>query len=281
MKKILIALSCFLFSIWNVMPVMAFADGVFKKGVFYRGGVDAVAGDFIPPDPPPDLPIKIMFVGDSITQGATLSGQDDCGFRDHFQDLERAGLDQDPDYVGPIIDICDAPGYDPDHNGVSGNDTLDILARIDANLATYFPKPNNPNSTVFLGIGTNDIKDGFSQTATVNNVRTIINKVKNWDPNLRMFVSTIIPSTNPTFEIKYTNYNTALTAMLITEMGLNSKLHRIDQNTNYRTCNGGTWQSCMYDTIHPKDTPPSGYQVMANALYSCYANQTNTYCDGH
>lgn len=220
------------------------------------------------------LPEKLMPLGDSITRGS-LDTPVIFGYRDHLQVLLGVG---EYDFVGPYTDPDSDATYDVDHNGVGGDDTLNILARIESNLDTYMPTPNNTNNAVLLMIGTNDIKDGFVEATTVDNVEEIIDIIVAHDPTIKIYVATIIPSTNSTWNTNFTSYNSALVTRLTTLMGSNPNLHRVDMNAAFRTCNSGTYTACLADSLHPND---AGYQVIANTWYSCMTDSDNEYCDGN
>lgn len=257
-------LTLFIFLIPNITYATVNISGrvIFSGNVALNGGTTAT------------FPLKIMPLGDSITRGSTDT-PDIFGYRDHLQDSLGIGA---YNFVGPFKDPTTNATYDVDHDGEGGDDTNNIISRLSSNLSTYLPLPNNPSSKILLMIGTNDIKDGFSEATTVNNVETIINTIVAYDPTIKIYVATIIPSTNATWNANFTSYNTALVTRLTSMMISNSNLHRVDMNAKFRTCNGGLYTTCYNDSLHPKDI---GYQSIAAGWYSCILSSSNTYCDGN
>lgn len=214
-----------------------------------------------------------MPFGDSITRGSLDSPV--WGYRDHLQDSLGVGV---YDFVGPFNEPTSPGVYDADHNGRGGDDTNDLLARVSSNLSNYFALPNDATSKILLMVGTNDIKDGFDEATTVTNVQTLVNTIDAYDPTINVYVATIIPSTNGTYDTNFTSYNAALVTMLETLQGSKENLYIVDMNTAFRTCNSGTFSGCMGDSLHPNNT---GYQLISDTWYSCIQSSSNTYCNGN
>lgn len=227
--------------------------------------------------PPVTWTPRLMPFGDSITFGSGSTPTPlKFGWRDDLQDFIGVGT---YDFVGPFTDPDTSAIYDVDHNGRGGDDTRDLIARLATALSTYFPLPNPTGSRILLMIGTNDIKDGeIGQTGTIDNVETIINTINTWDSSIAIYVGTIIPSTNSTFNTNFTAYNSALVTRLITLMASKANLHRVDMNAKFRTCNGGFYTACFFDSLHPNNL---GYASLGDAWADCFASNSNAYCDGH
>lgn len=96
----------------------------------------------------------ILFIGDSITQGAR--------WNEMF-----AGL--------PVR-----------NRGISGDRTDDILRRIDHLTAA-------PARKVFLKIGTNDIGTGVEESKTLTNYATILDTLQRELPETKVYVQSILP----------------------------------------------------------------------------------------
>jgi len=220
------------------------------------------------------LPRRVLPLGDSITRG---SGDSPVlfGYRDHLQDLLGLG---NSSFVGPYTDPDSDATYDVAHDGVGGDDTLNILARIESDLDVYLPAPNDQGNIVLLMIGTNDIKDGFVEGDTVDNVETIISAINTHDPSIDVYVALITPSTDADWNADFTSYNAALVTRLETLRASKSNLYYVDINTAFKTCNGGSWTGCLSDTLHPTD---AGYQILANTWFACIQNKNAQYCNGN
>lgn len=79
-------------------------------------------------------------------------------------------------------------GYSVINSGEDGNQTEHILKKMEERVFKYNP------STVFLMIGTNDIKDNKSVYYIFDNIRKIVDEIKINLPNTKIIVQAIVPS---------------------------------------------------------------------------------------
>lgn len=103
-------------------------------------------------------PKVIVFIGDSITEGAN--------FKDYFDDL--------------IIL----------NKGIISDTTIGILKRLDEDVYKYQP------SKLFLLIGINDIGKNYKNENTIQNIEEIINNIKVHSPNTEIYIQSIYPINN-------------------------------------------------------------------------------------
>jgi lysophospholipase L1-like esterase len=72
------------------------------------------------------------------------------------------------------------------NRGIAGNNTYGVLARLEDVIER---KPE----MLFLEIGVNDIGSGFSQQATLDNMQSIINKLRSKSPSTKIFFLSVLP----------------------------------------------------------------------------------------
>ena len=199
---------------------------------------------------------RLMCVGDSITAG--VGDANLFGYRDHL--LSRLGIGS-VEFVGTYQSPISDPIFDVDHEGVSGNRTDQVKARLAAALSLHLPKPNPVRSRLLLHIGSNDIKNGIAQATAVNNVADIVNQINAYDPTVDVYVALIIPSPTPATDTLFTAYNAALLAQLTIMQATKLNLYIVDMNAAFKV-NPNWVVAYMADTLHPND---AGYDVMAQA----------------
>jgi lysophospholipase L1-like esterase len=163
-------------------------------------------------------------------------------------------------FVGTFQDPLQHPIYDVDHEGINGNTTDQVQARLPAALAAHMALPNPTGSRLLLHIGTNDLQDRLPISSVVENVEQIINMVHAHDPSINVYVALMIPSTIDTEDAIITDYNNALAARLNTLRATTKpNLFTVDMNTAFKE--NPSWKTqYMFDAFHPNDT---GYAVMA------------------
>lgn len=218
---------------------------------------------------------RIMFLGDSITDGTGDTGNI-FGYRDTAQSIYTpSSYVTVGAYYSPSSDAT----YGVRHQGLPGQRADEMQTAIAAQLATYMPKPNPPNSAIVLHIGTNDLNSGGDTGATlIPQLEDIVAQIVAYDPTIKIFVCTILPSTTGALDTKITAYNVLITADYNGAWRSNSNIHLIDANTAFRTCNGGVFSGCMSDILHPN---PTGYVTLGTTIGGCILSQTTQYCDGH
>lgn len=187
--------------------------------------------------------IKVMPLGDSITDGLTVPG----GYRiDLWQKFTAAGYKVD--FVGSLSNGPSGLG-DHDHEGHSGW----TIAQIDANvvnwLHTYTPH------TILLHIGTNDIY-GSDPAGAPSRLSTLIDHITATSPDAEVFVATIIPLSFDDQIVR--TYNAAIPSIVQSEADAGKHVHLVDQYNALTTAD-------LADGVHPN---AGGYSKMANVWYS-------------
>ena len=219
--------------------------------------------------PIPGTVLKIMPLGDSITQGTDTRNATPPGVGGGYRLplgnlLSSAGSAYD--FVGDSR-LNSVAGADPDHNGYPGRRTDEILNSLPTLLA------NNPPDVVLLHIGTNDIMQGRTVSSAVSNLEKIIQGVIANAPNRKLYVAKIIPfavsqyvseSQANTWNAKAESYNQEV-QRLATQYNVNM----VDMYAP--GINGNTSKSIITaeanDGIHPGD---QGNAEMARRWYNAF-----------
>lgn len=222
---------------------------------------------------------RIGTLGDSLTYGTgDYTGRVQFAYRDHLQDALGVGL---YDFVGNLYWPGDTDGiYDNRHDGVPGEESEDIEARVSATLTANFPLPNPPNSWIIIKAGTNDIRTAgtAASNSTRDNVEDMIELIEAHDASLNILVLTIDPHTTGGTDSNFESYNTTLMVMLATKRGLNPKVNYADSH-EYLEANCSPLTDCMYlDGLHLNDT---GYDRQADIIATCMGNPSAPYCNGN
>jgi lysophospholipase L1-like esterase len=129
--------------------------------------------------------VRILPLGDSITRGSHNElGPIPGGYRKPLsENLTAAGMIFD--FVGTLSDNP-SPGIDPNHDGVDGRRTGQLLSGLSPLLIS------NPDA-VLLHIGTNDILAGLPVSTITANINSLIDQITANAPNRRLYVATLIP----------------------------------------------------------------------------------------
>ncbi|GGU54570.1 cellulose binding domain-containing protein [Lentzea flava] len=191
-------------------------------------------------------PVRVMPLGDSITQGGSIGGYRlDLGTK-----LRAAG--RNVDFVGSL---SDGPSSMPDrnHEGHPGW----TIAQIDANvvnwLRTYTPR------TILLHIGTNDMY-GSDPAGAPRRLSALVDKITSQAPSAEVFVSTIIPIRFADATVR--NYNSAIVPLLRAKAAAGKRVHVVDMYPAVPI-------SDLPDGIHPN---AAGYSKMAAVWYAALSS---------
>jgi lysophospholipase L1-like esterase len=197
---------------------------------------------------------RTMCVGDSITRGS--GDTDGFSYRDHLQARLDIGTSS---FVGTYQSPGSNTTTDVDHEGIGGNQTADVLARLPDALNTHLFTPNPSGSRVLLHIGTNDIRAELSVSGTVDRVEQIIDMIDAHDPGLAVHVALVVPHRFPDVDADLTSYNSALRTRLQQLQASKPNLFIVDMNAAFKQ-NPGWSTQYLADEVHPSD---AGYRVMA------------------
>ena len=214
---------------------------------------------------------KVMPLGDSITRGTNdinyPNGSIPGGYRKGLgQSLANASLEHD--FVGEKTDNA-APDMDPDHNGLNGYRTDEILA----NLPQWLQR--NPD-IVLLKAGTNDILQDRPVETAAANLSALIEAITNDAPNRYLYVSTVLPVTQAWegrtavyLNGKADAYNTKVRNLVSQFAGQGRKVKLVDTNANIvlTPVPGDPSQNFFQtgDGIHPGQ---AGYNQMGQIWFS-------------
>ncbi|MEM6592845.1 MAG: GDSL-type esterase/lipase family protein [Cyanobacteria bacterium P01_H01_bin.119] len=140
------------------------------------------------------------------------------------------------------------------NQGISGDTTTGILQRLDAIAAT---RPD----TIHLMAGINDLKNGASDATVLNNLQTIVQRLRQQHPQAQIIVHSILPtrlSNLPSDRIA--RLNQRLAAMSQAEGG-----QFLNLQTRFADPGGNLRPELTTDGLHLN---PSGYRLWQIALLS-------------
>ena len=187
--------------------------------------------------------ISILPLGDSRVEGATANS---VSYR---YDLWKH-LVEDRwvfDYIGNQHDNTSYPVllgqyFDPDHQGIGGWKTQDILNNIDSII-----EDSGVPDVVLLGIGGNDLVANIAPSQAINNINQIIDILQNNNSSITIFIERIAPGrsnvmTPEAMEI-YNTFNNNISTLANNQSTSNSKIIAVDMSTNWT-------DAYMADNLH-------------------------------
>nr|WP_294514146.1 GDSL-type esterase/lipase family protein [uncultured Rhodopila sp.] len=129
-------------------------------------------------------PLKVMPMGDSITQG-TVPG----GYRAPLYDLLTTD-GYDISYVGDqnTNNGGGLPANQDNHEGILGDTSVSLKAEIDS---TGIIQSSQPNAVLLL-IGTNDVGLGGTIPGTDVNIAALLDDIISNDPTVHIFLGTVL-----------------------------------------------------------------------------------------
>jgi lysophospholipase L1-like esterase len=193
-----------------------------------------------------DAGVRVMPLGDSITDGITVPGAYRIGLWQRFAHEGYA-----VDFVGSLSNGPATLG-DHDHEGHSGWRIDQIDANIAGWLRTYTPH------TVLLHIGTNDVLQNHDVAGAPARLSGLIDHIVAAVPAAEVFVATIIPIANSGQEADARGFNAAVPGIVQSKAGAGEHVHLVDMHAALTTAD-------LADGVHPNAT---GYDKMAAAWYS-------------
>lgn len=203
--------------------------------------------------------LKVMPLGDSITEGYTIPG----GYRlKLWQDLENTGLECGVDLVGTLHNNSVSGLDDPDHEGHSGWTTGQILAGIDSYLAATTP------DIVLMHLGTNDMAQNTVDDAPAN-LRSLIDHICVALPaDGKLYVAKIIPM-GGVGNADSIAYNTIITEAVMEKQGQGLPVYLVDAYS--------IWSNDLYinDWTHPNQ---QGYNVLGDFWFNVIQNDIQLPC---
>jgi len=186
--------------------------------------------------------VRIMPLGASITDGFNVPG----GYRIKLWELlSNAGYRID--FVGSGSNGPAALG-DHDHEGHSGWRIDQIDANIAGWLRTYAPR------TILLHVGTNDVNQNVDLPRAGARLSALIDKIRANAPTVELFVSTLIPETDPVLEARIQALNAEIPGIVAQKGPLT---HLVDMHAVVGTAD-------LADGTHPT---AAGYDKMGARWY--------------
>ena len=172
---------------------------------------------------PNSLSIKILPLGDSITQG----GEGYASYRRSLWFLlQDAGFNVD--FIGHQIkhhgDLSDnLKDFDLNHEGHWAWETGELDEKLDGWLKGYTP------DIVLLHVGTNDFDRGQSNESTMQEIKSIIAKLRKNNAKVAIFIAKIIPMKNK----DTSSINNSIALLVDAQNTQKSPLVIVDQYTDY------------------------------------------------
>ncbi|GAB3970404.1 SGNH/GDSL hydrolase family protein [Actinoallomurus acanthiterrae] len=190
--------------------------------------------------------VRVMPLGDSITDGATVPGGYRIGL---WQRFVNAGYRVD--FVGSLSNGPASLG-DHDHEGHSGW----RIDQIDANIAGWL-HTSTPH-TVLLHIGTNDVLQNYDLANAPARLSALIDHITANVPTAEVFVATIIPLGGDSREANVRTFNAAIPGIVQSKAGAGEHVHLVDMHAALTAAD-------LVDGVHPNAT---GYDKMAATWYT-------------
>lgn len=195
-------------------------------------------------------PLRIMPLGDSITQGSRDSYRRPLWFK-----LRQAGMNVD--FVGSMSRgyglSFKTQDFDGDHEGHWGWRADEVLNRVDEWITR-----SNPD-IVLLHLGTNDIGIGQPIEETTSEIGWIVQRLRQYKPDIHILLAAIIPVANETVTNRITKFNHALAQLAETVDSLDSRVVLVDQFTGF------DGRQDTYDGTHPNSR---GNRKMADKWFA-------------
>lgn len=151
------------------------------------------------------------------------------------------------------------PGKPVVNSGIAGNTTDQILESMKTRVYDYNP------SKIFLLIGTNDLRDGKSQEAVVQNIEKIIEEIQTNRKQADIFVESLYPvnaSVSSAVGIR-SNETIQNINVQLKEYCKEKNLTYIDLHAKLQDEQGNLQTQYTVDGLHLSD---AGYQIVAGVL---------------
>ena len=178
--------------------------------------------------------VRIMPLGDSITQGASESYREPLWYA-----LRDAG--KEVDFVGSMKNFYAQADHseDPDHEGHWGWRADEVLAEIDEWTAAADPH------IVLLHLGTNDIGSGQDPVHTTDEIRQIIERLRHHNSTVHVLLAAIIPVDHAVANERFAAFNTRLMQLAQEMDSTASRVILVDQFEGFDA------RQDTYDGLHP------------------------------
>jgi len=203
----------------------------------------ALVGQIAPAQAESNGGVRVMPLGDSITDGFNVPG----GYRiDLWRQFVAGGFTID--FVGSQFNGPASLG-DHDHQGHSGW----RIDQIDANVVTWL-RATTPR-TVLLHIGTNDIAQNRDLANAPARLSALVDKITNTAPDAEVFVATLVPFSGQDARVRA--FNSAIPGMVQSKVSAGRRVHLVDMF-------GALTTADLADGVHPN---AGGYNKMAGVWF--------------
>ncbi|MGB6297254.1 MAG: tandem-95 repeat protein [Rivularia sp. (in: cyanobacteria)] len=207
--------------------------------------------------------IKIMTLGDSITQAE--NGQNSYR-KALWEKLTASGYDVD--FVGSENRNKDNnnfedSNFDPDHEGHWGWRIDEIIngrggeGKLSDWLTGYTP------DVALIHLGSNDAIQSNSAISSVEELKQVIDILRQDNENVTIFLSQLIPSSNGGFNDRIQQLNSLIPGIVTDKNQANSPVILVDQNSGFNP------NTDTYDGVHPDN---SGEAKMAQKWFDALKN---------
>jgi len=211
----------------------------------------------------PNPPLKILCLGDSITEGPQ-----ELGFYNYRYELWKklVDLELEFDFLGTVIESRKYKPYkektfDPHNQGHSGWTSAEVNEQMDVWLKQYNP------DVVLLHLGTNDFRKEKGHEVFVQvgkalfEMKEIIEKFQTANPDVVIYLAKIIPHRSdfhPIYEEYTQTFNEAIASYENVTYNLKGSVIIVDQYTDFKD------DYFLKDGTHPNE---KGVAKMADTWY--------------
>jgi lysophospholipase L1-like esterase len=193
-------------------------------------------------------PVRIMPLGDSITQGCCGS---EGGYRNSLYQLLSA-LGFNVDFVGNLADFNNPALPDPDHEGRPGA-TINDLRR---NAPVWLAAIEDPD-VILLNIGTNDFYNRLEPAVAHERISGLIADLATLRPHAKIIVSSLLPRLDTAEMARiHEEFNLALPAIVSEHAAMGRQVSFVDMHAVVPP------EAFSPDGVHPN---ADGYDLMADA----------------
>ncbi len=175
---------------------------------------------------PVSAAVQIYPLGDSITYGDVHDGQNYPSYRYWlWNDLKNKGFDVD--FIGSQHGPDYGFVFDTDNDGHAGYTSARELAELPTWLPGLHP------DIVLLHLGTNDVLEGVPQSVTLGNIGAIITELRAVNPQVKILIAGIIPTSVDKTNQQILSLNTGLAGLQQQMNTQTSPIILVDQYTDY------------------------------------------------
>ena len=186
-------------------------------------------------------PVRIMPLGDSITDGFNIPG----GYRIELEDMLLAA-GSEFDFVGSRVNGPSSLA-DRQHEGHSGLRIDQLAGLVDASLTRHRP------DVVLLMIGTNDVLQGYRLAEAPQRLSELIDRIGARAPAATILVSSLTPLRSSAAEERVRGYNATIPGIVRDQGARGRRVAFVDMHPALSATD-------LADGVHPNAT---GYRKMA------------------